>query len=141
MDPGERMGHRRSAGLAETLFGFFARLEGQRLIELKPDSVRVVPHHDRTDPSRSEDTCHGLRVVRATELRDVKPNGQPLPLLEATSVYGTGKGKPTAGNVDHQTKKAGLGGIRTEPHGPLVAESLFSSVICLLIHIDPIPIL
>ena len=122
-------------------FGFLARLEGERLIELEPDSVYVAPGHDGADPSGSEDACHGLRIVGTTELGNVKPNGQPLPLLQATSVDGTGKGKPAAGHIDHQTKKAGLGGICAEPHGPLVGESLFSSVVCLLIHISPIPIL
>lgn len=121
-------------------FGFVARLEGERLIELKPDSIGVAPGHDRADPSGSEDTCHGLRVVGTTELGDVKPNGQPLALLKATSVDGTGKGKPAAGNLDHQTEKAGLGGILAEPNGPLVTKSLFTSVVCLLIHISSIPI-
>lgn len=115
-------------------FGFLARLEGKRLIELKPDSACIAPGHDGANPSGSEDACHGLRVIGMTELGDVKPNSQPLPFLEAAFVDGTGKGKPAAGDVKHQAKKAGLSSILAEPHGPSIAESLFSSVISLLIH-------
>ena len=105
--------------------GFLAGLEGERLIELKSDSAHVAPGHHGTDPPGSDDTRHGFRVVETAELGNVKPNGQPLLFPKATSVDGTGKGKSSAGNIDHQTEKAGLGGILAEPHGPSVAESLF----------------
>lgn len=119
-------------------FGLVARLEGEGLIELKPDSVPVAPGHDRTDPPGSSDTCHGLRVVETTELGNVKSNGQPLLLPKTTSVNGTGKSKPAAGNVDHQTERAGLSRVLPEPHGPLVAQSLFASVVCRLVHMGPL---
>jgi len=105
--------------------GLIARLEGEGLIELKPDSAPVTPGHDRADPPSSSDARHGLRVVETTKLGDVKSNGQPLLFPEATFVNGAGKGKSSAGNIDHQAEKAGLGDVLAEPHGPSVAESLF----------------